>query len=75
MPMITRYTFEAVKYKANVSFVLNGKKVTRHKTFEQTLNPFNTNDDGTVKTYAQIMDELRLKAAAWRIAMKAGGDD
>lgn len=42
-----------------------GKKLKRSATLEQTVNPFNKNGDGTVKTYEQIVAELREEAAAW----------
>jgi hypothetical protein len=64
----TRHTFEEVKLtvKATAPCGKCGKKCTRTKVFSQTLNPFNTNPDGSVKTRDQIMDELRPKAAHYR---------
>lgn len=41
------------------------KKVRRSTTFSQTISPFNTNTDGTTKTPAQALAELRAEADAW----------
>lgn len=64
----TRMTFQEVKLtvKATAPCGKCGKKCTRTKVFSQTLNPFNTNTDGTVKTRDQIMAELQPKAAQYR---------
>lgn len=43
-----------------------GKKVRRARTFGQTLNPFNKNADGTVKTAKDIYAELAARAEAWK---------
>lgn len=43
-----------------------GKKASRSKTFMQTINPFNTNKDGFVKSREEIRVELREKIEAWR---------
>lgn len=44
-----------------------GKRRTRSKTFMQTLNPFNTNPDGSLKTREDIYPQLREKIAAWKL--------
>lgn len=64
----TRLTFPEVKLtvKATAPCGKCGKQCTRTKVFSQTLNPFNTNEDGTVKTREQIMVELQPKAAQYR---------
>jgi hypothetical protein len=43
-----------------------GKKVRRQTTFWQTLNPFNTLPDGTVKDRRDILRELVAEAEEWR---------
>lgn len=62
------HTFEEVKLtvKATAPCGKCGSKCSRTKVFSQTLNPFNTNDDGTVKTREQIMKELQPRAAQYR---------
>lgn len=42
-----------------------GKRVTRSQKFWGTINPFNKNSDGTIKTRQQIKVELHEEAAAW----------
>jgi hypothetical protein len=42
-----------------------GKAVTRSRTFKQTVNPFNRNEDGSVRTYEQVNAEVNAEARAW----------
>lgn len=42
-----------------------GKKVTRRRTFEHTVNPFNKNPDGTVRTYAEVLAQVKAEANEW----------
>lgn len=42
-----------------------GRKVQRSKTFENTVNPFNRNDDGTVRTPEQVRAHVNDLADAW----------
>ena len=64
----TRMTFNEVAVNPSKSGIcpVCGKKATRSAKFFQTLNPFNTNDDGSLKTRAQIYDELAVKVAEWK---------
>lgn len=43
-----------------------GGKASRSRVFYQTLNPYNTNEDGSVKTVQQIKDELRIQGNEWK---------
>lgn len=43
-----------------------GRKTTRQRTFECTINPFNKNADGTVKTESQVRAQAQEQADAWR---------
>lgn len=43
-----------------------GRKLKRQKKFYQTLNPFNKNKKGVVKTTYEIYEELRNEIAEWR---------
>lgn len=63
-----RHTFDEVKLsvKATAPCGKCGKKCSRSKKFWQTLNPFNTNADGSIKTRDQIMVELQAQAAQYR---------
>lgn len=42
-----------------------GKRTRRSKKFEQTVNPFNKNPDGTVKTRDEVWASVRAEAKAW----------
>lgn len=42
-----------------------GKPATRSGTFQKTVNPFNKNADGTVKTWAQVEAAVKAEAEAW----------
>lgn len=66
--MMVRYTFERIKRKASkrVPCTVCGKAVTRQRTFEQTLNPYNVNADGTPRNREEIWIALGDEAEAWR---------
>lgn len=59
------YNFEKVSLPGTRTIVVDGKKKRQSKTFYQTLNPFNRNEDGTVKTRAEIMTELTAERKRW----------
>lgn len=42
-----------------------GKRVTRSKTFMNTINPFNRNADGSVRTAAEVRANVEAQADAW----------
>lgn len=42
-----------------------GKPVSRSKTFESTINPFNRNEQGVPLTPAEVREQVNAKAAAW----------
>lgn len=64
---MTVYRFERITQLARkrVSCDDCGKKITRQRTFEMTLNPFNTNDDGTIRTRYDIREALLARKRAW----------
>lgn len=45
--------------------VVCGKRATRQTTFGQTLNPYNRNAQGEVKTRLEIGRELNAQVVAW----------
>ena len=65
--MRTTIVFDEVKRHAAKSgkCTICGKRRTRKKTFCQTLNPYNKNADGTIKTTYQIQQELQAQTATW----------
>lgn len=62
------YTYREVSHREQrrVPCTGCGKKLTRARTFTQTINPWNRNASGTPKTYAEIMPELRAEGAKWQ---------
>jgi hypothetical protein len=59
-------TFDSVKIRKQKTGICPcGKKITRSKTFEQTINPYNTNKDGKQKTEEEILVELNAEADEW----------
>jgi len=66
--MRTKITFERVKlstYKTGYCKKC-GKYITRSKTFDQTINPFNKLSDGTIKNRDDIFQELLKEAQQWK---------
>lgn len=43
-----------------------GRTVQETEKFTQTINPFNKNKDGQVKTHGEIMDELIPRLNNWK---------
>lgn len=63
------YRFDEVALKDTKRWTdATGKKRTRTRKFYQTINPFNKNTDGTMKTRAEIEAELRVERDAWLAA-------
>lgn len=60
-----RIEFEEVKLKATRHWTENGKRRQETKTFSQTINPFNKNADGQVKSRFEIMQELEEQRYQW----------
>lgn len=42
-----------------------GRKLTRQRRFYQTLNPYNRDSAGNVKSQRQIIVEVRTEVEAW----------
>jgi len=64
----TKITFEVVKlstYKTGYCKKC-GKYITRSKTFDQTINPFNKLPDGTLKNRDDIFQELLEESKQWK---------
>lgn len=60
-------TFDKIKHveKRNGVCPVCGKRSQRSKTFEETVNPYNRNEDGTIKTPMQVLASVRAKGEAW----------
>lgn len=64
-----RVNFQVVKAVATRNMQCErgcGRKTTRQRTFECTVNPFNTNQDGTVKSAGEVREQAQQQADAWR---------
>ena len=64
----TTYRFEEVRRQVSkrLSCRACGKRFARSKTFTQTINPFNKNAAGQVKTFPEIWKELGETCDAWQ---------
>lgn len=62
------YVFEEVKLYGRKSGKCSvcGKTCVRIQKFSQTLNPFNKNKKGEVKTWQEIKTELQDQLVEWR---------
>lgn len=60
-------TYDRVKATAKREVTCPGchGKRTIQRTFYQTVNPFNKNEDGTIKTYRQVWRSVTDEAKAW----------
>lgn len=43
-----------------------GKTSRRQREFVYTINPFNKNPDGTIKSYEQVREDVNREADAWK---------
>jgi len=66
-----RVTFQQIKKQSKAIFICKkcNKQKIRQITFDQTLNPFNKNKDGFIKTADEIQNELNQRAAEWEAAI------
>jgi hypothetical protein len=64
--MITRIQFDVIKHSTKVTGRCTkcGKRRTRTVIKEQTVNPFNRNADGTIKTREEIHEAVWAEVAA-----------
>jgi hypothetical protein len=60
-----KHTYEELKTRAVWHEFINGRRVRRQKTFTATVNPWNVNEDGTIRTRRQVYESLSEKARAW----------
>ena len=42
-----------------------GKRVMRRATFENTVNPFNKNKDGNIKSDSEVRQDVNAQADKW----------
>jgi hypothetical protein len=63
--MITTYQCVRRQQSRQGYCTVCGKPVTRSKTFEQTVNPWNRNEDGTPKTPQEVYASVSAEANTW----------
>ena len=66
MMITTRFPVARVQAKRRITCAACGKRRTRQMTFENTVNPFNQNPDGSIRTYAQVMEKITAESEAWQ---------
>ena len=66
---MVKIVFDSIKHTARktVKCTVCGKPVQRQKTFYQTVNPFNKNSAGEVKTASEIFNELVHRGKEWSV--------
>lgn len=67
MRMTTRFEEVSIIRERSGKCDVCGKQCKRREKFYQTLNPFNKNKDGSVKTYQEIRKELEQRAIDWSL--------
>ena len=63
-----RVTYEEVKQSASLNGVCRicKKKMVKKRTFGHTINPFNRNDDGTIRNHQQVYERVKAEANEWQ---------
>ena len=69
-------TFESISKKIKIKIYCKecGKKLYRSNTFTNTVNPFNKNECGIVKTSKEVMLDLDNKCQNWNPEVKSCED-
>lgn len=64
----TRTVFKTIKNTARSEGFCTacGKRTVRQRTFEATINPFNRNAEGEIKTSAEVRADLLARARSWQ---------
>lgn len=68
--MRIHYTFDVVKHSVSKSGKCSvcGKRIRRAKTFDATVNPYNQNIRGEMKTHEEVRRDLIQRANTWLAA-------
>lgn len=70
MRVSLRFDEIAIKQKKTGPCIRCKKKTTKTKKFSQTINPFNKDASGCIKTAQQIIVEIDAEAAKWMKSSK-----
>lgn len=70
-----RYTFEEIKRRESVVLPCKKCGIKRERVVSEssTVNPFNTNEDGSVKTREEVIQQVKQKLQAAVEKVKAEG--
>lgn len=60
-----KYTFNEISVKATRRWTEDGKKRQETRKFFQTVNPFNKNAEGMIKSSEEIIAEICAERDAW----------
>ena len=65
---MTTYVYEQVSLRPEKSgpCAVCGKPAKRSTTISNTINPFNRNEDGTVRTRAEVAENVLRLAKEWQ---------
>ncbi len=65
---MTVYRFQEVTHRVQRRVPCSGcgKKLTRSRTFMNTINPFNKNEAGVPKTWSEVVADVKAAAEAWQ---------
>ena len=55
----------AVQEKVSGKCIICGARIFKRKTFIHTINPWNLNESGTVKTYLEVMEDVIKERDKW----------
>lgn len=61
-----KVTFDTVKLTGVRYVIVNGKRKRQQKVFYQTVNPYNRNHDGSVKSRAEVVMSVREEVLNWQ---------
>lgn len=69
--MSTTYRFPVIKAtrKHTLTCPTCGRRFTRQRTFESTVNPFNRSENGTPRSPHEVREQVNAKADAWEPQM------
>ena len=64
---MTRYTFPSIKRRAEKvgACPVCGKRSQKAKTFENTVNPWNRNTDGSPRSFDEVTEHVKQLATDW----------
>lgn len=66
MPTYTTHFQQVHAYRSLVGECPNcGKKTKKSRKFTMTVNPYNVNEDGEVRSVSEVREQVNAEADAW----------